>query len=325
MKTKQLLFSLAVTTMGWSAQAQTDIDLVLNHEFNGSPFQYGTVYQLNGTAVQLDRVQYYMSGFELTHDGGQTTSMPDAYVLASANVSSYTLGQENITTLEGFSFDLGVDAARNGMGTSSWPAGHPLAAQSPSMDWSWPGGYFFWVIDGQADTNQDGTPDAFFSLRGLGNTLLTDVDAFSGMSASGNTITIGMDVNVADWLAGIDLGAVGSQHDGGANNQLIGTNTNDRTVFTLNATLNTDELTLEESSIYADYQMAYAPTIYYDLATKKKVDITVVDMAGSIVLEAKQENPEGNYFIRKELPDGTYLINFTNGDVNEQFRFVVKN
>jgi hypothetical protein len=251
--------------------------------------------------------------------------MSDSYVLGSANISSYTVGQANITSLEGFAFDLGVDAARNSMGTSSWQAGHPLAAQSPSMDWSWPGGYFFWVIDGQVDTNSDGTPDQAFSMRGLGDALLTDVSAFTGLSATGGTITIPINVNVADWLVGIDLVAVGSSHDGGPNNQAVASNTNDETVFTMGTTLSTDELTLEESTIFADYTMAYAPTIYYDLATTNNVDITVVDMTGAVVLEAKQENPEGNYFIRKELPDGTYLTNFSNGDLNEQLRFVVKN
>jgi len=325
MKTKHLLLSATLLGSGFTGQAQTDIDLVLNHEFNGAQFSYGTTYDLNGTAVSLSRVQYYMSGFELTHDGGQTTAMSDAYVLASGNVSAYTLGTESITSLEGFSFDLGVDAARNGMGTQSWPAGHPLAAQSPSMDWSWPGGYFFWVLDGDVDTNMDGTPDQAFSLRGLGDVLLADVTPFTGMSATGSTITIGMDVNIADWLQTIDLAAVTSQHDAGSNNQLISSNTNDETVFTLNASLSFEELTLDESVIYADYQMAYAPTIYYDLATTNNVDITVVDMTGSIVLEASKQNPEGNYFIRKELADGTYLINFTNGELSEQFRFVVKN
>lgn len=322
---KKIFTTLLIAGAVTGGNAQTDIDLVLNHQFDGAPFQYGTTYDLNGTAVSLSRVQYYLCGFELTHDGAQTTAMPDTYVLASGNISNYSLGSENITSLEGISFDLGVDATRNGMGTQSWPAGHPLGTQSPSMDWSWPGGYFFWVLDGEVDSDMDGTPDQAFSLRGLGNTLLADVDPFTGLSLSGSTITVGMDVNIADWLRNIDLTTVFSQHDGGANNQLISSNTNDETVFTLNTSLNTGELTLGQSNIYADYSMAYAPTIYYDLATLNKVDITVVDMTGAVVLEASQQNPEGNYFIRKELADGTYLINFSNGEISEQFRFVVKN
>jgi hypothetical protein len=325
MKMKQLLFGLLATTVGFTAQTQTNIYLSLNHEFDGAAFQYGTVYQVNGVAVQMDRVQYYLSGFELAHDGGQTLTMSNACVLGSANISSYLVGPANITTLEGVSFDLGVDAARNGMGTQSWDGGQPLGAQSPAMDWGWPAGYFFWILNGKVDTNMDGVPDQLFSMQGLGNAMLTDVPDFSGLSASAGTLTIPINVNIAGWLEGIDLTQVYSAHDGGPFNQAIASNTNDETVFSMGTTLNTDELTLEQSHMYADYTIAYAPTIYYDLATTNTVDITVVDMAGAVVLEAAQQNPEGNYFIRKELPDGTYLINFSNGELNEQLRFVVKN
>jgi len=89
---------------------------------------------LNGTAVSLSRVQYYLSGFEITHEGGTITTMPDSYVLASANISNYTLGNEDITNLEDVNFDLGVDYASNHMGTSNWTSNHPLSSQSPSMD-----------------------------------------------------------------------------------------------------------------------------------------------------------------------------------------------
>lgn len=324
MKTKQLLLGLLLAGSA-TASAQTTLELNLNHQFDGSAFQYGTVYQFEGRAIRLDRVQYYLSGFEITHDGGQTTSMPDTYVLGSGNVSSYSLGQETFTTLEGISFDLGVDAARNSMGTSSWPQGHPLSSQSPSMDWSWPSGYFFWTIEGVVDDNGDGTPNKLFQFHGLGNQLLRDVDPFTGWSLSGSTVTVAIDVNVADWLKGINLETVGFSHDGGPNNVAVADNTNPETVFTASGTLGLDEASMSDHSIYADYTMAYAPTIYYDLATGEKVDIRVVDMSGTVVLEAKDQNPEGNYFVRKELPDGTYLINFSNGTINEQFRFVVQN
>lgn len=324
MKTKHLLVGLLIAG-GTAATAQTTLDLNLNHQFDGASFQYGTVYQLEGRAVQLDRVQYYLSGFEITHDGGQTTTMPDTYVLGSGNISSYSLGQETFTTLEGISFDLGVDATRNGMGTSSWPAGHPLSSQSPSMDWGWPSGYFFWTIEGSVDDNGDGTPNKLFQFHGIGNSLLRDVDAFTGWSLSGGAVTVAIDVNVADWLKGINLETVGFSHDGGPNNVAIADNTNPESVFTASGSLSLEEESQNDHFIHADYTMAYAPTIYYDLATGENVDIRVIDMSGTVVLEAKDQNVEGNFFVRKELPDGTYLINFTNSDINEQFRFVVRN
>jgi len=324
-KSKSIFTGLACIIGAFSGYSQTTLDFQLNHKFNGADLQYGTVYELEGNAVEFTRVQYYLSGFELTHDGGQTLNMPDTYVLASGNVSSYSLGQENVTTVEGISFDLGVDAARNGMGTSNWPPGHPLAAQTPSMDWSWPSGYFFWVIEGRVDDTGDGIPNKVFEFHSLGDHLLRDVDPFSGWSLTGSTITIELYVNVADWLVGIDLASVGISHNGGPNNVAVADNTNPQTVFTTDAPLGVNDITSNPNSIYADYTMAYAPTIYYDLATNNPVDIRVVDMKGAVVLEADAQQPEGNYFIRKELPDGAYLIRFSNDQINEQFRFVVTN
>lgn len=324
MKMKKLILSALISSSALALNAQTQINLNLNHKFGSSDFQYGTTYDLNGTAVSLSRVQYYLSGFEITHDGGQTTGMPDVYILGSGNITSYNLGQENITTIEGISFDLGVDSLRNHMGTSNWPQGHALASQSPTMDWNWPDGYFFWTISGKVDDNGDGTPNKTFELHGLGDHLLQNVTPISGMNVSG-TLDLNIYVNVADWLLNQDLAAVGFAHDGGAKNITVGNNTNDESVFTLEAPLGLSEVELEENKIFADYTVPYAPTIYYDLSTLNKVDIKVFDMSGRNVLESDAQNPDGNFFIRAELNDGTYLITFSNGELNESFKFVVKN
>lgn len=324
---KQLKFSVLglFLLVGITANAQVDVSLKLNHTFEGANFQYGSVYDLNGKAVEISRCQYYLSGFELEHDGGQTTTLPDAYVLASANISDYDLGQANVTTLEGISFDLGVDSVRNGMGTSSWPSGHPLSAQTPSMDWAWPDGYFFWTIDGKVDGDDDGIPDLDFQLHGIGQHLLASVNGFSGLNLTGNGITVELYVNVADWLKNIDLRYVGYAHDGLHDNKMVRDNTNPETVFTLDNPLSVGELAEQQSTIYADYTIPYAPTIYYDLVAQEDVTITVIDASGKVVLEAKEQPHQGNFFIRKELPDGIYIINFSNNLKTENLRFVVKN
>lgn len=321
---KQLLF-LGASIFPLVLSAQIDVNLTLNHTFDGANFQYGTIYQYEGQAVEFSRVQYYLSGFEFTHDGGQTTALPDDYILASANISDYSLGQENLSTVEGFSFDLGVDSIRNGMGTSMWPQGHPLAVQTPTMDWSWPDGYFFWCIDGKVDSNNDGTPDLDFQLHGMGNHLHTSVNGFSGLNISGSEINLELFVNIADWLHDIELRYVGIAHDGLHDNSNLGENTNSQTVFTLDNQLSVDEMEAQESNIYADYTMPYAPTIYYDLIGQEKVDIAVYNALGQEVLSATKQPSSGNYFIRKELPDGTYLITFNNAYGTDKFRFVVKN
>lgn len=304
---------------------QTDIHLKLHHTFDGAPFQYGVTYDLDGEAVEFNRVQYYLSGFEITHDGGQTTAMPDAYVLGSANITDYQLGQENISNLEGISFNLGVDSVRNAMNTSAWPAGHPLAAQNPSMDWNWPDGYFFWTIDGKVDSDNDGEPDQNFSLHGIGNHLLVPVNGFTGLNLSGNAVTVDLFVNIADWLHEVELRYVGVAHDGLHDNKKIRDNTNPETVFTLDNPLSLEEWEAMESTAFADYTLPYAPTIYYDLVSQENVDISVVDESGRVVLSAQNQPSSGNFFIRKELPDGMYIITLTNNLETKNLRFVVKN
>ena len=317
--------TLALGIFSMQVQAQTNINLKLNHTFEGAYFQYGTVYPFDGTTVEFSRVQYYLSGFELTHDGGQTITLPDTYILASGNVSDYTLGQENITALEGFSFDLGIDSIRNGMGTSNWPAGHPLAPQLPSMDWSWPDGYFFWTIDGEVDSDNDGIPDQNFQLHGMGNHLLTEVDPFSSLNVTGNEINMELFVEISDWLRDIKLSTVGIAHNGGNENKKVGENTNTYGVFTLNSELGLSNELPHQSSIYADYTVPYAPTIYYDIQEKEPLNIAVFNSLGVAVLSAENQPASGNFFIRKELPDGVYLITFTNKYGTDKFRFVVKN
>ncbi len=80
---KKTILSAFVISLSFLSFAQTDINLNLEHLFDGEPFSYGTTYMLDETAVEFSRVQYYLSGFEIIHDGGTVTSFPDSYVLAS--------------------------------------------------------------------------------------------------------------------------------------------------------------------------------------------------------------------------------------------------
>lgn len=324
MKQKWIFAFAACLSCAIALYGQNDINLKLHHHVDGATFQYGDIYNFDGQTVRFSRVQYYLSGFEITHDGGQMTSMPDAYVLGSANITDYSLGQENFTMLEGIDFNLGVDSIRNAMNTSAWPSGHPLATQNPAMDWNWPDGYFFWVIDGKVDSDFDGQPDLSFSLHGMGNHLLTPVNGFSGLNSSGSPAIVELYVNIADWLEGIQLRYVGVAHNGLHDNQNVAGNTNPESVFTVDIPLSLDETKIQASNIYADYTLPYAPTIYYNLVTQERVQIAVMDATGRILLEAQDQPNEGNFFVRKELPDGTYIIRFSNAGTNENFRFMVK-
>ena len=57
-------------------------------------------------------------------------------------------------------------------------------------------------------------------------------------------------------------------------------------------------MSLKENKIYANYEMAYAPTIFYDLATKSNVDIKVYNLSGQLQLESLGEKAEGNFLYK---------------------------
>ena len=308
-----------------STYAQTDVNLVLTHEFNGEPFYYGqNLTNIDGKIVSLSRVQYYLSGFDLTHDGGNQTYLSDVYVLASGNISNYPLDNINVNSIENISFSLGVDSVANHGNTTNWPSSHPLSAQSPSMDWAWPSGYFFFVINGQVDSDGDNIPETEFQLNGVGDHLLHPVSVSCSFMEVDSSITVDIYVNIADWLAGIDLETVGYAHDGGSHNQKVSTNTSDQTVFSCDPSVSMlDIKNGDKNSLYVDRTFAYAPTIYYQLVTNQPVDITVHDINGKVVAAKYSATPEGNYFIGKELAPGMYWARFENNDVAERIQLII--
>ena len=311
--------------LNFSIFAQTDVNLILTHEFNGEPFYYGqNLTTIDGKIVSLSRVQYYLSGFEVTDDVGAPIPLSDVYVLASGNISNYPLGNFNISSVQDISFDLGVDSVANHGNTANWPSHHPLSSQSPSMDWAWPSGYFFFVINGQVDSDGDNIPETEFQLNGLGDHLLHPVSVNCSAGLVDSTITLDLYVNIADWLAGMNLASIGYAHDGGTHNQKVSSNTSDHTVFSCEPSVTFLEINNgPKNSLFVDRTFAYAPTIYYQLETNQPVDITVHDLNGKVVAAKYSTTPEGNYFIGKELAPGMYWARFENNDVAERIQLII--
>ena len=162
---KQLL--LCLLAVGFWATGQNNVRFVIEHELNGQPFTMGMVGQNNlGHSFDVNRLEYYVSGIQLTHDGGQVIDLPDAYFLVQGDqILDESLGSLNITQIEAITFAVGVDTARNHLDPNSWPMTHPLAPKNPSMHWGWTAGYRFSVMEGTsgAGFNQ------FYEFHALGN------------------------------------------------------------------------------------------------------------------------------------------------------------
>lgn len=138
------------------ASAQTDVALRIDHKAGQDDFDGGSSWTTPaGEEVEIDRLEYYLSMFTIVHDGGQETPIEGAYVLADAFVDEvHALGEvSGVENVEGLKFSVGIDPENNHADPASWPNGHPLAPQVPSMHWGWSAGYRFIALEGGAGIN----------------------------------------------------------------------------------------------------------------------------------------------------------------------------
>ena len=163
-KTITITLMLFVTA---SVFAQKDVKLTINHKLGTEDFSFNTEAQNDlGHKFKLQRLEYYISGISIIHDGGTETKVSDIYILAKANkTDTILLGNLNVTTIESISFSVGVDPSVNNGDPAQWGSLHPLAPKFPSMHWGWASGYRFVALEGKSGNNfaQD------FQIHALGN------------------------------------------------------------------------------------------------------------------------------------------------------------
>lgn len=134
-----------------TAARSGEIALVFNPLMNGSPASIGRVVPLdNGRYFfKLTRLQYYVSGITLYHDGDKQTDAKFVYLLVNvADGPRYVIGSYDVGQIDSVVFYIGVDKATNHLDPTLYPAGHPLALQDPSMHWGWAAGYRFIALEG---------------------------------------------------------------------------------------------------------------------------------------------------------------------------------
>ena len=299
-----------------SANSQNEIVLRLSHSLNDSSFKYNQIFEVDGNKNYYTRLQYYLSGFELEHDAGQSTLLNNVYVLASGHISNYYLGNFNISSLESISFDVGVDQIANSGNTTNYSAQHPLGPKSPPMDWGWPSGYFFVVTNGFTDTDNDNIPETNFELHALGDMMLSPVDPIylSGTKLN-DTIYIDLIVNTERFISGIDLSSVGADHSSSADNLTMCNNSSTMNIFEPGYIDGTSlkENNVSSDYIFLDYTLSFAPTIHYHFESNNKVNLQITDINGKIHINEKNLVSQGSFFPLKELATGIYIVTIDNG------------
>ena len=195
MKSISLAFVASLLTFVFTlgAQAQNTLQLQLQHLINGEALELETNHSIFGTNLAIDRLEYYLSDFVITHDGGQTTELTDTYILVNVDDDEpmYSLGDWDINNVEAIDFSVGVDEEHNHLDPATYASGHPLAPQYPSMHWGWASGYRFVALEGLAGS----TLNAVFEVHALGdNNFFNQSHEFAASAVDGN-VTISLHAN----------------------------------------------------------------------------------------------------------------------------------
>jgi len=216
MKTLSTLLSIFLFTS--LASAQTNVVLNLEHRLNQSPFAFNTTALApGGYDFDVSRLQYYISGIEIIHDGGLATRVEESwqvevdgqmetvldkwFLVDAGNDINFDLGSFNLTTIEGVRFYVGVGRNVNNADPSQWVSTHPLAPKSPSMHWGWSSGYRFVAIEGGAGLNT-----AFdFEIHALGNSNYNQVEVLTGAVNNGSTQEIVVYADYARAFETVDI------------------------------------------------------------------------------------------------------------------------
>lgn len=159
------------------SNAQTDVNLEINHTLNSSTSVMNTIEVNNlNQEFKITRLQYYVTGISVIHDGAQVLpiSLDTVALINVSNEQTTTipLGNLNVSSIEGVKFNIGVYAPVNNENPAQWPAGHPLAPQNPSMHWGWASGYRFVAFEGTAGNNFS----QLWQFHGLGNGNYFEID-----------------------------------------------------------------------------------------------------------------------------------------------------
>lgn len=239
MKRYSLIVSILIGLHSW---AQKNVFLNLEPLFGNQPFALQQNFTgNNGVVVEIEHFNYYLSDVILFHDNGQQTNLPSDIWLVTPTQHSLYLGYLNVNQIDSINFTIGVPKRYNtqdgalAQDISTYPETHPLSFQSPSMYWGWSYGYMHMIVGGNADSNNDNIPNAYFELHNFGNNNQQNLRLNTVQTLIGNQIDLNFNCHVDRWLNQIDLGQIGVVHGQAGPNLTILQNVNSQEVFTLAA------------------------------------------------------------------------------------------
>ena len=284
--TLQILFAILFST---STYGQSTVNIQINHLLDGVQFE-NEVNSTNdlGNDFMIDRLQYYLSGFTLVHDGGQVTEIDDLYVLVSLMESTdatiIELGELELDNLESIRFHFGVDEQANHADPSLLHPSHALAPQFPSMHWGWAAGYRFIALEGKSGPNIDQE----LQFHCIGDEFYKELDFPVNMSNKSEYL-VSIDAEYTNLLKGIDVTGGLILHGNLGEIRTLADNLVEN-VFSSASLTNTEDSELVNSfEIFPNPVTNGVFTINMDVATSNN-SIVIIDALGKTIYRGNQTN-----------------------------------
>ena len=310
---KKALQIVTILFLAIITNAQNSVNIQINHLLNGDQFEneVNTTNDL-GNEFMIDRLQYYLSGFSIVHDGGTVTEVEDLYVLVSLLDSSdptmIELGDFAVNELEAVRFHFGVDAQANHADPSLYHPSHALAPKFPSMHWGWAAGYRFIALEGKSGTNLNQE----LQFHCIGDEFYTEIEFPVTMSGE-ESYTVAIDAEYTELLSNIDVSSGIIIHGGTGEMPVLSTNISEKVFSTSNVTSTSDSDLVTSFEIYPNPVTNGIVNIQADIEVKA-YNVNVYDVMGKMVLRSSNINANrielsesGMYYISISDDSGTVL------------------
>lgn len=304
---------MILIALGQSSQAQTEVILRFDHRLDGKAFALNQeATSPKGTKYKTTRLQFYISGLKITHDGSQELALNNVYLFvdpSNPNSKEFSLGTfTDISIIEKIDFAIGVDAASNHLDPASYPLNHALAPKNPTMHWGWTAGYRFISLSANAARTNGSFLDVV-NIEGLGDT------NFKTKSYPAQTIVENGKIYI-DFLAEYNLLLDGIVIAGGANNH---GETGSAAVLIANGSQKVFSPFIHHTATKDAYNNLYSEVIYggnvvfikYSFTSNSKLQFKLYDSNGKTMQESTLNTKEGILNIEDQVPTGNYFYSFT--------------
>ncbi|MGV3629707.1 MAG: MbnP family protein [Bacteroidota bacterium] len=304
---KRFLILLVLSSAGFIS-AQTSFKVYFTPKVDYAHFALNQVLtDDNGKKMSIDHFNYYISHIHLIHDGGQDLDLSDTVFLVKHDNFLLDLGLLNITSPEKIRFGVGVPQELSHLDISQYPENHPLSYQAPSMQWGWAAGYMHMIVGGNADSNDDEVPDAYFELHNLGdqNYYEIELDVTATTETDGSK-SIYIDCNLDTWLGTTDLGTNGVKHGETGANFTVMKNVILRPVFTASVNAGLTENNKTGEALF--FKNANGNFLKWSEMNDLQ-EIRLIDIQGKVLFQQDISGSAGELELGR-FKSGTYFAQF---------------